>query len=136
MVYGFNLFDMKRLLGVIFVILLSSGPVSAETVLTLDSCRSMAIRNNKSIKIAEANVKAAVYNKKSAFASYFPIIDVSGGYLYSSKEISLLNDEQKALLPNLGTQMSSPITNYLTQLAAVDPALAAKLAPLAFKIRA
>lgn len=107
------------------------GTVSAETVLSLDSCRNMAIRNNKSLKIAEANVKAASYNKKSAFASYFPMIDVSGGYLYSSKEISLLNDEQKALLPNLGTQMSSPVANYLAQLAAVDPALAAKLAPLA-----
>lgn len=107
------------------------GTVSAETVLSLDSCRNMAIRNNKSLKIAETNVKAASYNKKSAFASYFPMIDVSGGYLYSSKEISLLNDEQKALLPNLGTQMSSPVANYLAQLAAVDPALAAKLAPLA-----
>ena len=122
---------MKRLFSVIFVILLCTGTVSAETVLSLDSCRNMAIRNNKSLKIAEANAKAASYNKKSAFANYFPTIDVSGGYLYSSREISLLNDKQKALLPNLGTQMSSPISNYLTQLAAIDPALAAKLAPLA-----
>lgn len=122
---------MRRLLNIIFIMSLCVGTVSAETVLSLDSCRNMAIRNNKSLKIAEANVKAASYNKKSAFASYFPMIDVSGGYLYSSKEISLLNDEQKALLPNLGTQMSSPVANYLAQLAAVDPALAAKLAPLA-----
>lgn len=122
---------MKRLFSVIFVILLCTGTVSAETVLSLDSCRNMAIRNNKSLKIAEANAKAASYNKKSAFANYFPTIDVSGGYLYSSREISLLNDKQKSLLPNLGTQMSSPISNYLTQLAAIDPALAAKLAPLA-----
>lgn len=122
---------MKRLFSVIFVILLCTGTVSAETVLSLDSCRNMAIRNNKSLKIAEANAKAASYNKKSAFANYFPTIDVSGGYLYSSREISLLNDNQKSLLPNLGTQMSSPISNYLTQLAAIDPALAAKLAPLA-----
>ena len=122
---------MKRLFSVIFVILLCTGTVSAETVLSLDSCRNMAIRNNKSLKIAEANAKAASYNKKSAFANYFPTIDVSGGYLYSSREISLLNDKQKSLLPNLGTQMSSPISNYLTQLAAIDPALAAKLVPLA-----
>ena len=70
---------MKRLFSVIFVILLCTGTVSAETVLSLDSCRNMAIRNNKSLKIAEANAKAASYNKKSAFANYFPTIDVSGG---------------------------------------------------------
>lgn len=126
-----KLLYMKRLLSIVFVISLSVGTISAETLLSLDSCRNMAIRNNKSLKIAEANAKAASYNKKSAFASYFPTIDVSGGYLYSSKEISLLNDDQKALLPNLGTQMSSPISDYLKQLAAVNPALAGQLAPLA-----
>lgn len=122
---------MKRLLCIVFIISISLVQVSAETVLSLDSCRNMAIRNNKTIRIAEAKAKAASYDRKSAFASYFPTIDVSGGYLYSSKEISLLNDEQKAMLPSLGTQMSTPIGNYLNQLAAVDPALAAKLAPLA-----
>lgn len=127
----FNLFDMKRFLSVIFAISACFGTASAEAVLSLDSCRNMAIRNNKSLKIAEANAKAASYNRKSAFANYFPTIDVSGGYLYSSKEVSLLNDGQKSLLPNLGSQMSTPIAGYLKQLAAVDPALAAKLAPLA-----
>ena len=122
---------MKRFLSVIFAISACFGTASAEAVLSLDSCRNMAIRNNKSLKIAEANAKAASYNRKSAFANYFPTIDVSGGYLYSSKEVSLLNDGQKSLLPNLGSQMSTPIAGYLKQLAAVDPALAAKLAPLA-----
>ncbi|MEG1574186.1 MAG: TolC family protein [Bacteroidales bacterium] len=121
---------MKRLFFIAFIIFGSINYISAETSFSLDSCRSMAINNNKSLKIATEKVKMSGYEKKSAFANYFPNLDFTAGYVHSSKEISLLNEDQKNMLPNIGTQFSSPISQYLQQLALVDPMLAAKLSPL------
>ena len=36
--------------------------------LSLDSCRAMALRNNKNIQISRERLKAAEYKKKEAFA--------------------------------------------------------------------
>ena len=55
----------------------------------------MALRNNKQLRMAEAKINAAHYNRKAAFTAYLPGIDVTGGYIYNSREISLLNDNLK-----------------------------------------
>ena len=47
--------------------LVASG-AAAQTV-SLDSCRRMAIGNNKNIKVAEENIRGAGYNKKAAFSA-------------------------------------------------------------------
>lgn len=106
------------------------GQVMGQKVLSLDSCRNMAIRNNKQIRIADEKIKAAGYDKKSAFANYLPGIDVMGTYLYSSKEISLLNDKQKAELSNLGTNLQGQAQNVLGPIIAANPQLAQILSPL------
>ena len=41
--------------------------------------------------------------RKSARTKYLPHIDLTGGYLYSSREISILNDAQKSALGVAGT---------------------------------
>lgn len=73
--------------------------------LSLDSCRAMALRNNKNIQISRERLKAAEYKKKEAFAAYLPAIDVTASYLYNQKEISLLSEDQK-----LPTQTFNPAT--------------------------
>ncbi len=60
----------------------------------LDSCRSMALRNNKTMQIAKERINAAEYQKKQAFAGYLPGFDFAGSYLYNQKEISLLSGDQ------------------------------------------
>lgn len=40
---------------------------SAQTILSLDSCRALALRNNKELKIAQEKIKAAHYEKKACF---------------------------------------------------------------------
>ncbi|MBO4945454.1 MAG: alkaline protease, partial [Muribaculaceae bacterium] len=52
----------------------ASMAVQAQTV-SLDSCRNMAVRNNKAIKMAEEGVIGARYEKKAAFSAYLPGID-------------------------------------------------------------
>lgn len=66
-------------------------------VVSLDSCRSMALHNNKEMRIMAERVKAAGYQKKEAFAAYLPAIDFTGGYTYNQKKISVIDSDQ--LLP-------------------------------------
>lgn len=58
--------------------------------------------------------EAAHWQHKSAFTHYFPRINAVGTYQYSSREISLLNDEQKDKLSHLGTNISNAATQGLT----------------------
>ena len=89
--------------------------------LSLDSCRAMALRNNKQLGIARAKQQAAMNVRKSARTKYLPHIDVAGGWMLSSREISILNDEQKSKLSNLGTNAvssfdGSQVSNLLTDM--------------------
>lgn len=68
-------------------------PTRAEV--SLDSCRNMALRNNKTLKMAEEAVKGAGYQRKSAFAAYLPGIDFTGGYTYNQHQIELLGEDAK-----------------------------------------
>ena len=63
----------------------------------LDSCRNMALRNNKAILIANEKVTAAGYQRSEAKAAYLPSIDFEGSYLYNQKNLSLI--EEDAMLP-------------------------------------
>jgi outer membrane protein TolC len=95
-------------------------PLEAQT-LSLDSCRAMALRNNKQLGIARAKQQVAMNVRKSARTKYLPHIDVAGGWMLSSREVSLLNDEQKNTLSNVGTTAAgtvdaSQVSTFLTQM--------------------
>jgi len=80
--------------------------VSAQRLLTLDSCRAMALRNNKQMSVAKVKQEVAMNLRKTARTKYLPHVSALGGYMWTSKEISLLNDDQKAALPQLGTSLA------------------------------
>lgn len=79
-----------------------TGEVAAQT-LSLDSCRALALRSNKQLSIARVKKEVATNTRKMARTKYLPHINLAGGYMYSSREISLLSDEQKAMFSNIGT---------------------------------
>ena len=111
---------MKRFLAFCASALCLVLPLEAQT-LSLDSCRAMALRNNKQLSIARAKQQAAMNVRKSARTKYLPHIDVAGGWMLSSREISLLNDEQKNKLSNLGTAAVgsvdvSQVSNIITSM--------------------
>jgi outer membrane protein TolC len=108
---------------------------SAQRVLTLDSCRAMALRNNKQMSVSRVKQEVAKNLRKSARTKYLPHVNAVGGYVYTSEEISILNDEQKNSLSNLGTTMGnnvrSGIMNYASTLpATLQSALSATLAQI------
>lgn len=93
---------MNRIIG----LLLLSGfllPVQAQRVLSLDSCRALALQNNKQIGVAKLKQDVAKNIRKSARTKYLPHVNAVGVYEHMSKEVSILNTNQKTFLGNLGT---------------------------------
>ena len=97
-------------------------PVGAQQVLTLDSCRAMALRNNKQLSVSKVKQDVAANLRKSARTKYLPHVSALGGYEWTSKEISILNDDQKSALSNLGTNLATPIEQGIQQGLADMPA--------------
>ena len=121
---------MKRLFG--FLILAAFfSMLHAQRVLSLDSCRNMAIANNKSLLIAKERMRKAHYDRKAAFTNFLPDFSATGTYMYFSDEISLLNDGQKSALNHMGTSLQQGLTQAATpiiqHIAQTNPQLAASL---------
>lgn len=74
----------------------------AQQMLSLDSCRAMALRNNKQMNVSELKQDVAKNIRKSARTKYLPHVSAVGTYQFTSEEISLLNSEQKTTLSGLG----------------------------------
>lgn len=84
---------MRKFLIAIMSLILPA--VAGAQVLSLDSCRALALKNNKQIKMADEAVKGAGYLKKSAFSAYLPGIDFTAGYTYNQHMIELLGEDAK-----------------------------------------
>ena len=76
---------------------------------SLDSLRARAVGNNKSLLMAGQKKISASYARKSAATSYLPKISATGAYMYTSRELSLLSDDQKHTLSNIGTGLSAAV---------------------------
>ena len=114
---------MNKVLAISFWLLaFGIRPVEAQRVLSLDSCRAMALRNNKQMSVQRVKQEVAKNIRKSARTKYLPHVSAAGGYLYTSKEISILSDESKETLSNLGT---NSVNQLQTGLASAMPVLSA-----------
>ena len=100
----------------------------AQRLLTLDSCRAMALRNNKQMGVAKMKQEVNANLRKSARTQYLPKVNAVGGYLWMSREISILNDDQKAALGNMGTNATTRLQDALAPLAStLSPEAQAKM---------
>ena len=87
---------------------------------SLDSLRARAISNNKSLLMAGQKKIAASYTRKSAATNYLPKVSATGAYMYTSRELSLLSDEQKHTLSNIGTGLSAAVPNLAPMSATIN----------------
>ncbi len=102
----------------IFVIAFCAISVLASAqVVTLDSCRNMALRNNKEIQQATLGIEKAGYQRKEAAAAYLPQFDLTAGYIYNSRKVSLIKEDQ--MLP---TKSFNPQTGAYDFNLLIDPA--------------
>lgn len=79
-------------------------------VVTLDSCRYMALNNNKEIKQASLAIEKAGYQRKEAAAAYLPQFDFSAGYIYNSRKMSLIKEDQ--MLPTKSFNLQTGAYDY------------------------
>lgn len=100
---------MRRVTITLFYLLLagSAGAQERTATLSLDSCRALAIRNNKELRMADMRQQAARYERKAAFTKYLPRVSATGAYLHTDRELSLLSDGQKEALGNIGTTVGA-----------------------------
>ena len=104
-----------RILMTVCLMLMTAPAVrmTAQTVLTLEECRAMALENNSQSKIAQEKVAAAEYDIKTAFANYLPKVSATGLYLHNSDNINLASEDQRNTLSGMGTSLTSGIQSSL-----------------------
>ena len=110
--------------------------VKAQSFLSLDSCRALALANNKDLLISNEKINAAHYQRKAAFTNYLPNFSATGAYMRNQKEFSLLNNDQKAALSGLGTNLAGPIQQAATEIVTAHPELKPLIASLSGKLGA
>ena len=123
-----RLTGMARAFGLGLLVLLPLS-TDGQRLLTLDSCRAMALRNNKQMGVAKMKQEVNANLRKSARTQYLPKVNAVGGYMWMSREISLLNDDKKEALSNLGTNAAGKLQSVLEPVVSQLPAAAqAKMA--------
>ena len=106
---------MRR--NIVLVVLCAiSVLASGQQVVSLDSCRHMALRNNKEIQQTALAIDKAGYQRKEAAAAYLPQFDLTAGYIYNSRKVSLIKEDQ--MLP---TKSFNPQTGAYDYNLVIDP---------------
>mgnify|MGYP002638529616 FL=1 len=118
-----KLFLLTILLSLTFI-------VKAQSFLSLDSCRALALANNKDLLISNEKINAAHYQHKAAFTNYLPSFSATGTYMRNQKEFSLLNNDQKAALSGLGTNLAGPLQQAAGIIAQLHPEFASQIPAL------
>lgn len=114
-----------RKIAIIFFALAMMASARAQSIsLSLDSCLALAVRNNKDLTIAQMKEDVATLNRKEAFTHYLPRVDATGAYVRTEKQLSLLSDEQKDALSNMGTTMGEKAGPIIQNMAAQNPQFA------------
>ena len=87
---------MKRNIVILFLL---CGTISgwAQTALSLEECRDMALKHNKTLQISQETLNAAKELKKSAFTQFLPNFSANAAYTWNQKNISMLHED--AYLP-------------------------------------
>lgn len=95
----------------------------SQSVLSLDSCRALALCNNKELAMTQVKIDQSDWNRKAARTNYYPKISLTAGYMRTGDEFSLLSKDQKSALNNLGTNAVGSIAEVAQQIVTKHPEL-------------
>lgn len=105
----------KKYFLFLFAALMASVGAKAQTmVLTLDSCRSMALNNNNLLKTSRMHIEVEKNLRKATRSLYYPNVSATAGYTWMSREASILSDEDKSKLNHFGTNMAGGIASAVS----------------------
>lgn len=80
------------------------SPEGQAANVSLDSCRTMAIRNNKQMRVRQGEIVKARYQKEQAKAAYLPGLDFVGGYTYNQRKLSMFDKDQSLPIQSFNTE--------------------------------
>ena len=123
-------FRIKLLLPALFLFSAVSTTIFSQEILNLDSCRSLALRNNKTLAQSRANFDKASWESKAARTNYYPKVTAMASYMRTGDELSLLNNSQKSALSSLGTGFSKQFAEIATPIVTQFPDLAPLITPI------
>ncbi len=116
---------LKILTAVISTAAICLSATAQSGVVSLDSCRAMALSSNKKLMMSRQSIKTAHYQNREAFAAYLPAIDFNGGYVYNQKDISIFSHDQflpiKNFDPAKGSYEFSLVTDPQTGMPVKGP---------------
>lgn len=105
---------MKKYISVVFAFLATFPQLVAaqqlSEVLSLDSCRAMALANNKRLLAGGKEIEKAYYTHKAAKTNYLPKLSATATYIRNSRETHLLSRSTRHRLNNLGTSIAEPLS--------------------------
>ncbi len=93
---------MKRRLLLCLPFLFSAAWLPAQTVYTLDSLRTLALTNNKTLAISRTGIQKSQANRQAAGTNYLPKIALVAGYVRTGEEISCSATTRKTVFPISG----------------------------------
>lgn len=101
--------------GALTILAISAASLChAQGTLSLDSCRALALRNNKQINISRLKQDMALNTQKAMRTKYLPKVDAVAGYELTSREVSILSNSTKTQLGQIGTLGMQQIGTGLT----------------------
>ncbi|MDR2472654.1 MAG: TolC family protein [Tannerella sp.] len=103
---------MKTSFKIIFsnLLLLKAVTLQAQTVYTLEQCREMALKNNRTSAIAGRMEDKTAYESKSYRANFLPKITATGGYMLTNNSFSktIAGNYLPTFVPDLATGELKP----------------------------
>ena len=86
---------MKKKTALSICLIIATLTLGAQTHLTLEGCRDLALQGNKQAQIDKENLAAAQDLRKAALARYFPKVSANGAYVWSQNNLYLISDEAR-----------------------------------------
>lgn len=103
---------MKQFIGILILGFWGIGGM-AQTMMSLEDCRRLAVENNKKLKIAGEQIEMARAKKAEAFTKYLPALDAAGTYLRNQKEINLLSENAYLPVLNFDADKKTYVPQYV-----------------------
>ena len=108
----------------------TASTAADEGALTLDSCRQLALRHNKTLQMSQLGIDKAREVHAAARTNYLPKISGVAAYAHTGDELSLLSTDQKNALGSLGSQLVGHLSPEMMQRIGQFVAAHPDLAPL------
>ena len=102
----------KRLIITLFTLTLACAG-GAQEVLSLDTCRTRALRANTGLKRSELKREETEALQNVALWQMLPKVSANGGYLWMEKQVNLLSEDDKTRISHMGDEAVADIGTAL-----------------------